>query len=60
MYNFSHQKIKVASTKSISNYGLSKKVEDYIIKNRNFFNYKIGIARIFNITGLSKKMVIYS
>lgn len=57
VYNFSHQKIKeVASTKSISNYGLSKKkVEDYIIKNRNLFNYKIGIARIFNITGPNQK-----
>ena len=57
VYNFSNQKIKETSrTKSISNYGLSKKkVEDYIIKNRNFLNFKIGIARIFNITGTKQK-----
>ena len=28
-----------------------KKVEDFIFKNRKNFSYKIGIARIFNITG---------
>ena len=33
-----------------------KKVEDFIFKNRKNFSYKIGIARIFNITGLSKEM----
>ena len=57
VYSFSNQKIKETTrTKPISNYGLSKKrVEDYIIKNRNFLNYKIGIARIFNITGPKQK-----
>ena len=57
VYNYTNQKIReTAQTKSISNYGLSKKkVEDFIIKNRKLFNYKIGIARIFNITGPKQK-----
>ena len=61
VYSFSNQKIKETTrTKPISNYGLSKKkVEDYIIKNRNFLNYKIGIARIFNITGPKQKRILF-
>ena len=53
VYGFSNRKINEnLKTKPINNYGLSKKkVEDFIIKNRKDFNFKIGIARIFNITG---------
>ena len=53
VYSFSDKKIRENfKTKPINNYGLSKKnVEDFIIKNRKDFNFKIGIARIFNITG---------
>lgn len=52
VYNFSNIKIKETNKlKPISYYGLSKKkVEDYILKNKNKFNFKIGIARIFNFT----------
>jgi len=39
-----------------SYYGLSKKkVEDFIINNRKKFVFKIGIARIFNFTGLGQR-----
>tara|TARA_E500000178_G_C17023033_1_gene756539 strand:- start:1759 stop:2574 length:816 start_codon:yes stop_codon:yes gene_type:complete len=53
VYGFSNKKLREnLKTKPINNYGLSKKkVEDFIIKNRKNFNFKIGIARIFNITG---------
>lgn len=47
--------IKIKENKKrlpVNEYGKSKKnVEDYIIKNRNRFSFKIGIARIFNFTG---------
>ena len=53
VYGFSKTKIKEnKKRKPYSKYGHSKKkVEDFIIKNRNKFFFKIGIARIFNITG---------
>ena len=53
VYGFSNKKIiEKTKTKPINRYGLSKKkTEDFIIKYRNTYNYKIGIARIFNITG---------
>lgn len=53
VYGFSKNKIKENKKRMpFSIYGLSKKkVEDFIIKNRNKFYFKIGIARIFNITG---------
>ena len=38
-------------------YGISKKkVEDHILKNRNKYKFKIGIARVFNVTGPKQKM----
>lgn len=53
VYGFSKIKIKEnKKRKPHSIYGHSKKkVEDFIIRNRNNFFFKIGIARIFNITG---------
>ena len=57
VYGYSNTKIKETKKTSPSNiYGKSKKiVEDFIIKNRKNFNYKIGIARIFNFTGKGQK-----
>ena len=57
VYGFSRKKIKEDfKTKPINEYGRSKhKVEKYIIKNRQSFNFKIGIARIFNITGSGQR-----
>ena len=57
VYNFSNKKLmENFKTKPINAYGLSKKkVEDFIIKNRKSFNFKIGIARIFNITGPNQR-----
>ena len=57
VYEASKYKIKESKkTKPQSLYGLSKKkVEDYILKNRKAFNFKIGIARIFNSTGPNQK-----
>ena len=53
VYGSSNQKIKENKKRlPINEYGKSKKrVEDYIIKNRQKFSFKIGIARIFNFTG---------
>ena len=37
-------------------YGKSKKtVEDHILKNKKKYNFKIGIARVFNTTGKRQK-----
>ena len=57
VYENSIKKIKETHKRSPKNiYGLSKKkVEDFIIKNRKNFYFKIGIARIFNFTGLKQK-----
>tara|TARA_B100001093_G_scaffold296642_1_gene282827 strand:+ start:610 stop:1425 length:816 start_codon:yes stop_codon:yes gene_type:complete len=53
VYAYSRKSIlENGKVKPINNYGLSKKkVEDFIIKNTKNFDFKIGIARIFNITG---------
>ena len=32
-----------------------KKVEDYIINERKKLNFKVGIARIFNVTGANQR-----
>ena len=52
VYGFSKKKFNENSKRiPKSRYGLSKKlVEDFIIKNKNRFNFKIGMARIFNFT----------
>ena len=57
VYGYSNTKIKeTKKTSPVNIYGKSKKVvEDFIIKNRKNFNYKIGIARIFNFTGKGQK-----
>jgi len=53
VYGPSNKKIKENKKRlPVNEYGKSKKkVEDYIINNRNKFSFKIGIARIFNFTG---------
>ncbi len=57
VYGFSKTKIKETKKRTPQNsYGKSKKrVEDYILNNRKKFNFKIGIARIFNSTGPGQK-----
>ena len=57
VYGFSKYIIKENKKRNPQNiYGKSKKkVEDYIIKNRKNFSFKIGIARIFNCTGPKQK-----
>ena len=57
VYGFSNKSITENKKRiPINSYGKSKKkVEDYIIKNRKKFNFKIGIARIFNFTGYKQK-----
>ena len=52
VYGFSKKKFyENSKRKPKSRYGLSKKlVEDFISKNSNKFNFKIGVARIFNFT----------
>jgi nucleoside-diphosphate-sugar epimerase len=57
VYGFSKIKIKENKKRIPHNaYGLSKKkIEDFIINNRKKFNFKIGIARIFNFTGKNQK-----
>lgn len=57
VYKPSFNKIKENAERSpINSYGKSKKrVEDFIIKNRKFFLFKIGIARIFNFYNISQK-----
>ena len=53
VYRYSKTKIsEKQKIKPINKYGLSKKrVEDFIIQNKEILKFKIGIARIFNITG---------
>ena len=57
VYGYSKKKIKETKRRIPQNvYGKSKKrVEDYIINNRKKFNFKVGIARIFNSTGPKQK-----
>ena len=57
VYGHSATKIKESKkTQPVNNYGKSKKsVEDYIVNNRKNYNFKIGIARIFNFTGKKQK-----
>ena len=57
VYGYSKVKIKETKKRIPKNiYGKTKKkVEDYIINNRKKFNFKIGIARIFNSTGPKQK-----
>ena len=57
VYGFSKTEIKETKKRNPQNvYGKSKKkVEDYIFKNRKKFKFKIGVARIFNITGPKQK-----
>ena len=57
VYGYSKTKIKEIKKRVPQNtYGKTKKkVENYIINNRKKFNFKIGIARIFNITGPKQK-----
>ena len=57
VYGFSKYIIKENKKRNPQNvYGKSKKkVEDYIIKNRKNFSFKIGIARVFNSTGPKQK-----
>ncbi len=57
VYGYSKNKITENNKRSPQNsYGKTKKkVEDYILKHRKKFNFKIGIARIFNITGPKQK-----
>ena len=57
VYGFSKNKIKETKKRVPKNiYGISKKkVEDYLLKNRNKFDFKVGIARVFNVTGAKQK-----
>ena len=57
VYGYSKVKIKETKKRVPKNiYGKTKKkVEDYIINKRKKFNFKIGIARIFNSTGPKQK-----
>lgn len=57
VYGYSNKKINEGlKTRPINKYGLSKKkTEDFIIKNRKKFKFKIGIARIFNVTGPAQR-----
>ena len=57
VYGSSTKKINEYKIRKPNNlYGKSKKrVEDFIIKNRNKFFFKIGIARVFNITGTKQR-----
>ena len=58
VYGTSSKKIKENKKTSPNNsYGFAKKkVEDFILKNRNKFGFKIGIARVFNSTGPKQKL----
>ena len=57
VYGYSKNKIKETKKRIPKNiYGKTKKkVEDYIIGNRKKFNFRVGIARIFNSTGPKQK-----
>jgi len=52
VYKFSNNKLKENDKRAPkTTYALSKKkTEDFILDKKNKFNYKIGIARIFNFT----------
>ena len=52
VYGFHNKKIsEYDKRKPFNKYGKTKKgVEDFILKNKNKFDFKIGIARIFNFT----------
>ena len=56
---YGHSTVKIKESKKnlpVNYYGISKKlVEDFIIENRARFNFRIGIARIFNFTGKNQK-----
>ena len=58
VYGTSSKQIKENHKTSPSNsYGISKKkVEDFILKNKNKYKFKIGIARVFNSTGPKQKL----
>lgn len=58
VYGNSSKRISENKTTTPNNlYGISKKkVEDFILKNRNKYKFKIGIARIFNSTGPKQKI----
>ena len=58
VYGTSSKKINENYKTSPNNsYGVSKKkVEDFILKNRNKYKFKIGIARVFNSTGPKQKL----
>ena len=58
VYGTSSKKVKENKKTSPNNpYGLSKKkVEDFIFKNRNKYRFKIGVARVFNVTGPKQKL----
>ena len=58
VYGNSSKKIKENyKTSPTNSYGVSKKkVEDFILKNRNKYKFKIGIARVFNSTGPKQKL----
>ena len=58
VYGTSSKKIKENRKTTPNNlYGVSKKkVEDHILKNRNKYKFKIGIARVFNVTGPKQKI----
>ena len=57
VYGFSNKKIKETKKRTPKNpYGKSKKrVEDYIIDKRKKLGFKVGIARIFNVTGANQR-----
>tara|TARA_X000001036_G_C20685920_1_gene807626 strand:- start:1902 stop:2735 length:834 start_codon:yes stop_codon:yes gene_type:complete len=57
VYGFSKKSINEKKLRYPKNdYGLSKKrVEDFILRNKKKFFFKIGIARVFNFTGAKQK-----
>jgi nucleoside-diphosphate-sugar epimerase len=57
VYGYSNKSIKENKIRRPMNvYGKSKKtVEDHILKNKKKYNFKIGIARVFNTTGKRQK-----
>ncbi len=57
VYGFSNKKIKETRKRNPNNiYGKSKKrVEDFLIKKRNSLYFKVGIARVFNVTGAKQR-----
>ena len=60
VYGFSKDKIKENKRRLPQNiYGASKKVEDFIIRNKKRLSFNIGIARIFNLIGKNQKEVFH-